>query len=227
MIETKEQFSPESKGFRYLLFFLIFYLLSSPFLNEFQFLAIVAHMSMSVVLFFSVWAVQKHQNQRVIAITVMIPLLALYWLGIYDIIEFSRLGSYVLFVLYFGLLAYSYGIQLSRFKRITVNVLSAALCLYLIIALFWGALFSVMYELHPQSFSGSLLENSNNNLLYVFNYFSLVTLTTLGYGDITPQTQWAAAMCMVEAVIGQFFTAVVVGWFVGNIVAERTNSSSG
>ena len=57
--------------------------------------------------------------------------------------------------------------------------------------------------------------------LTTFNYFSMVTLTTLGYGDITPQTPAAGALCQMEAITGQFFTAVVVAWLVGNYVSDR------
>jgi hypothetical protein len=52
----------------------------------------------------------------------------------------------------------------------------------------------------------------------------MVTLTTLGYGDITPQNPGAGALCQLEAIIGQFFTAVIVGWMVGNIVSEQQDS---
>ena len=48
-----------------------------------------------------------------------------------------------------------------------------------------------------------------------------ITLTTLGYGDITPQTHAAGALCQVEAITGQFYIAVLVAWLVGNFIADR------
>ena len=51
--------------------------------------------------------------------------------------------------------------------------------------------------------------------LHDFVYFSYITLTTLGYGDILPQTQGATALCQAEAIIGQFFIAVLVARLVG------------
>ncbi|MCD6389525.1 MAG: two pore domain potassium channel family protein, partial [Desulfobulbaceae bacterium] len=51
------------------------------------------------------------------------------------------------------------------------------------------------------------------------------TLTTLGYGDITPQTLGAGALCQMEAIVGQFFTAVIVAWLVGNIITEKQTKS--
>ncbi len=211
----------EQKGFQYLLFFLLLYIFGTPFLAPFQTMAFLAHVSLSVVLFLSIYTIRRHRRQRVVAIAIFIPLLLLYWLGIYDIVPFTRLGSYFLFVVYFGLLVWVYITQLGRFPRISSNVLYAVLCLYLIVGLFWGALYALVNELSPGSYNGILLENAQGGKLDIFNYFSLVTLTTLGYGDITPQTRGAASLCQLEAIIGQFFTAVVVAWVVGSIVAEK------
>jgi hypothetical protein len=160
-------------------------------------------------------------------VLLLLPLLTLYWLGLYDVITFSRLGSYILFAIYFGLLVFSFATQILRSPRITLSVLHATLCLYLVIGLFWGTLYALLYELSPASYSGALLEKSAMaaNHLITFNYFSLVTLTTLGYGDITPQTPGAGALCQLEAVVGQFYTAVVIAWLVGNFIRDRQDDS--
>ena len=215
----------EGNGFRNLLFFLLLYIVGSPFLDPYPAVAILAHVSLSVSLLVAAFTVQKHQHQRSITIFLLPVLLVLYWLGLYDVIHFSRLGSYLLFVVYFSLLMYSYAMQLVHVKKITINVLYGALCLYLIIGLFWGTLYTLLYVLIPGSYSGILLDNVQHNPLHVFNYFSMVTLTTLGYGDITPQTLGAGALCQMEAIVGQFFTAVIVGWLVGNIISERQTES--
>jgi amino acid transporter len=171
--------------------------------------------------------VQRHQGRRSLAVVVLLVLLILYWLGIYDVIQFSRLGAYLLFIFYFSLLIYSYIREISRFQKVTLEVLFSALCLYLIVGLFWGSLYTLLNELHPGSYSGTLLENTTDSQLHVFNYFSMVTLTTLGYGDITPQTAGAGSLCQMEAIVGQFFTAVIVGWLVGNtIITEEKREIS-
>lgn len=212
-------------GFRNLLFFLLCYLFISPFLVHYRSVAILAHSLLSLTLFFSVWAVQKHQNYRSLAMVLLIPVLALYWLGLYEIIPFDLLSAYVLLALFYKLLIIAFAGQLIRSKRIDVQVIFGTLCLYLIIGLFWGALYSLLYQLSPGSFSGTLLEAEKDSLLTTFNYFSMVTLTTLGYGDITPQTHAAGALCQIEAITGQFYIAVVVAWLVGNFIAERQQQS--
>jgi len=55
-------------------------------------------------------------------------------------------------------------------------------------------------------------------------YFSLVTLATVGYGDILPHSEIARALANIEAVIGQFYVAVIVAVFVGCTLRSRTSS---
>jgi voltage-gated potassium channel len=221
MSPRKEQRSIKGHGFRNLLFFLLLYIVGSPFLTPYESLAVIAHVSLSMVLFVAIYAVRRQQKQRSFAVALLLPLLILYWLGIYDIISFSKLGAYFLFAVYFGLLVYSYTIQIVNARKVTVKVLYATFSLYLIVGLFWGALYALLNEVIPGAYRGVLLDNIQGSSLHVFNYFSFVTLTTLGYGDITPQTPGAASFCQMEAIVGQFFTAVVVAWLVGMFVSAK------
>lgn len=227
MAARKKKSPIEGHGFRYLLFFLLLYMVGSPFLAPYPSLAVLAHVSLSMVLFVAIYAVNKQQHHRSFAIALLLPLLVLYWLGIYNIIPFSRHGAYLLFSVFFGLLVYSYVWQIAHSHKVTLNVLYATFCLYLIIGLFWGSLYTLLNELSPGAYGGVLLDNIQDSPLHIFNYFSLVTLTTLGYGDITPQTAGAASLCQMEAIVGQFFTAVVVAWLVGMFVSDKRDEDRG
>jgi len=55
-----------------------------------------------------------------------------------------------------------------------------------------------------------------------FEYFSFITITTLGYGDITPVTDKATALALIEAVVGQIYLVVLVAWLVGMHVSRRS-----
>lgn len=222
MINADTGTAGKNYGFRGLLFFLLLYIIVSPFLLPYPSLIVLIHGSLSVTLLMSVWAVQKQQNHRSFAMGLLLPVLLLYWLGIYDVIPFGRIGSYTCFALYFGLLVHSFSLQILKSPRITIDVIFATLCLYIIIGMFWAALYALLYEIDPGAYSGSLLENgADSSLLTTFIYFSMVTLTTLGYGDITPQTPGAGALCQAQAIIGQFYITVVVAWLVGNFVTDK------
>ncbi len=218
---TQQTFT-EEYGFRNLLVFLLLYIFGSPFLTNFPSLAILAHLCLSIALLLSVYAIKKEQGYRTTAMLFLLPVLVLYWCAIYDLIGAGRIYSYILLCLFLGLLVFTFAIQISKFKTITLNTITATLCLYLVIGLFWGALYALLYELVPGSYSGALLDNTSGNKFNIFIYFSIVTLTTLGYGDITPQTLEASSLCQLEAIVGQFFTAVVIAWLVGSYVSSKS-----
>jgi hypothetical protein len=111
-----------------------------------------------------------------------------------------------------------------QIRRVNGNVICAALCLYLIFGMLWGALFNVLESIQPGSFGGRLLDTATSareTTGYLY-YLSYVTLSTLGYGDIVPLTRGATALCQSEAIVGQFLTVVMVARLVGIQVAQES-----
>ncbi len=223
MTRKKQKQSITEHGFRNLLFLLLLYVVGSPFLEPYPSLAVLAHISLSLALLGAVYAINKQKNRRSIAGLVLLPLLALYWLGLFDVVVVSRISAHLLFTAFYALLIYTFTVQIKNATRVTRKELYATFSLYLIIGLFWGSIYTLLYYVHPDAYSGVLLETTNN-ASHIFNYFSFVTLTTLGYGDITPQTAGAGALCQMEAIVGQFFTAVVVAWLVGMFVSSKQDA---
>ena len=58
-------------------------------------------------------------------------------------------------------------------------------------------------------------------------YFSFVTLATLGYGDIVPDTNLTRSVTILEAIIGQFYVAVIVALLVSSFISQRMQDQSG
>ncbi len=203
------------KQFGRVLVFLILYLFVSPFFPSGSTASLLVHFLLSVTLFLAAYAVQRNSQQRSIAMGLMALTLVTYWLGIFKLVPYSAEGALILFAGFYALLIYSLIRQLINSSHVTSGVLSGTMCLYLVIGLFWGTLYTLLEVLSPSAFSGALLENPGTSELHLFNYFSLVTLTSLGYGDITPQIPGAASLCQMQAIVGQFFTAVLVAWLVG------------
>ena len=80
-----------------------------------------------------------------------------------------------------------------------------------------GILFEAIHFLDSNSFQ--LIEGYSG---YSFYYFSFISITTVGYGDITPLTAPAQSLTLVLNIIGQFYLAIVIGVFVGKYI--NTNS---
>jgi voltage-gated potassium channel len=106
--------------------------------------------------------------------------------------------------------------------RMDTNRIVGAICVYLLLGftLAIGNIF--IYQLVPDAFSGITgTENSKNGLDLI--YFTFVTMTTLGYGDIEPIRPVARAVAYLTAIVGQFYIAVLVGTIVGLYIRDRDN----
>lgn len=88
------------------------------------------------------------------------------------------------------------------------NKLFGAVSVYLVAGAMWGLVYILLEGLQPGAFRGI---EGNESLMY----FSLVTLTTLGYGDVTPVSPIARTLAALEAVCGQVYLAILVAWLVG------------
>ncbi len=104
------------------------------------------------------------------------------------------------------------------------NNVAGAISVYLLIGVFWAVVYNIIAIVQPQSFSDFELQEVGGMVRYAggadFLYLSFVTLTTLGYGDITPDTNLAQTAAWMEAVVGQLFVAVTIASLVGVQVAD-------
>ncbi len=102
---------------------------------------------------------------------------------------------------------------------IGADSVNGALAGYLLLGLLFAHLYSLAETFHPGSFviSPELggLSGPEHNRHSLFSYFSLVTLTSVGYGDITPRHPVARNLACVEAIVGQFYVAVIVAQLIG------------
>lgn len=100
--------------------------------------------------------------------------------------------------------------------RITLDTVAGTLAAYLQIALFFGALYRFVDLTSSQRFfSGSPIVNQ-----FEYTYFSFITITTVGYGDLTPATTVGQTLASVEAILGQLFLVTVVALVVSNLGRE-------
>jgi hypothetical protein len=108
-------------------------------------------------------------------------------------------------------------------EAITGDEVLGTVCGYLLAAATWANAYAVTEILVPGSFTPSpelQAYFSAHGRAALLNYFSLVTLTTMGYGDITPARTPATVLAALEAVFGQFYIAVVVAELVGLRLAQ-------
>ncbi len=105
-------------------------------------------------------------------------------------------------------------------REVTGETICMAISVYLLLGFSWGFLYAVMFQLHPESFGGLVAAKPGHptELLHIFpllGYFSLTTLSTIGFGDITPLTLQARYAAVAEGITGQFYLAILVARLVG------------
>jgi len=98
------------------------------------------------------------------------------------------------------------------------NKIFGVICVYLMLGMSWAIMYNLMYDFEPASFNG-IGESTGDAALSQFVYFSFVTLSTLGYGDITPSLPTARFLAYAEATFGQFYIAIVVASLVSAYIA--------
>ncbi|MGD8270127.1 MAG: potassium channel family protein [Desulfobacterales bacterium] len=108
--------------------------------------------------------------------------------------------------------------------RITRETIAGAICAYLLVGAMWAHVFSIVEILTPGSFAYTAIEAEATDgpepirdQTDRFTYFSFVTLTTLGYGDMTPLTRPARNLTALEAIFGQLYLAVLIARLVGQV----------
>jgi len=126
----------------------------------------------------------------------------------------------------FALVVYGYVIyalcrRIYSELRISAADISAAMSIYLLMGLVWARLYGLVLQIDPEAFRGpeGLHEAHIESALF---YFSFVTLSTLGYGDISPVGPIAMSLATLEAIVGQLF--LVVG--VATVVSAATNNKA-
>lgn len=117
--------------------------------------------------------------------------------------------------------------HLFRSQDVDVDTIVGAVVIYLLIAVAFMFVFQILEITSPGSLSGISDEarTSRASLVDALMYFSLVCLTTMGYGDIVPVSGIARPLAVIEGVVGQLYLAVMIARLVGLHIAKQSASS--
>lgn len=131
-----------------------------------------------------------------------------------EIIKKVRLLSSFTLFLYFCILLVQ---QLRAIKTINLQFILGPILGFIYLGIIGGILFESVYFIDPNSF-----QLDSNYSGYIFYYFSFISVTTVGYGDITPITSQAQAITLTMNIIGQFYLAIVIAVFVGKYINVKS-----
>ena len=111
--------------------------------------------------------------------------------------------------------------EIFKTKIIDSHIISSAISIYVLVGIFWYLLFMFLLMIDPDSFD---IRNFNPEMVSIdMIYFSFTTLTTLGYGDITPVSYTAKMWSITEAMMGVMFLAVMISRVVSLFGSKKKN----
>jgi multidrug transporter EmrE-like cation transporter len=114
-----------------------------------------------------------------------------------------------------------------RRRQVDMDAVLGACCIYLLMGLAWESVYAVIEWQIPNSFAlptGSPASGSAPDVMSIqadLMYFSLITMTTIGYGDITPVSAPARVLSALQGVVAQLYVAIIIARLVGMELANR------
>jgi hypothetical protein len=110
-----------------------------------------------------------------------------------------------------------------RSRRLSIDGILATVVVYVLMAIMFSRLYLLLLAANPQSFElpVAAAERTPHLLQIDMLYYSLITQCSVGYGDILPAGEVARMLAVIQAIVGQFYMAVVVAVFVGMYVSQR------
>ena len=146
--------------------------------------------------------------------------------ALFSEVSWLRVGNALLTVLALVALVSVVFLQVSRSGPVTAHRIRGAIALYLLIAMLFAFLYSIIEKLAPGAFNmaGDPYRTVAAHV-EAFYYFSIVTLTTVGFGDITAVQPYVRSLVMLEALIGQLYPAVLLARLVSLEIETRRSGA--
>ncbi len=220
MLRAPTLHSLRRSRYLFLLLALVVLLLVSPFLDNSRSHEVYFVVLFALVMLSAVRIASNQNSHRNVALLLGVPWLLLsLWGLIWQHTEVT-IGANLLFVIFN---VYVLGIVLGNVVSaadVDFDILLGAASAYLLIGIIWAVSYSIIHQLEPGAFT--LISGEPRPFFHQFLYFSLTTLTTLGYGDITPLSPFAQIWSTLEAVVGTLYIALLVARLVGMYQSQRS-----
>jgi hypothetical protein len=204
--------------FLYLIILIFLMLLAVPILSGFVGVRLFLDIFMTAILISTIYAVSEGKHVSLIALLLALPMIVSMWTGF--VLQESRV---ILVGNIFGVLFFAFTISrilvfIFREEEVNLNLIFAAAVVYLLMAIMWSYVHLSLERIVPGAYSIPADKGVHGQFLFV--YYSFVTISTLGYGDITPLSSLARSLSIIEAVTGQLFIAVLIAWLVGVYISR-------
>jgi hypothetical protein len=168
----------------------------------------------TVVLLSSLSAVADTRRHVAIGATLAVPGCVLIIAASVTQVPAFTVVSEIVALTFLGYVAVTILAFVLRARQVDLGIVLGSVCVYLMAALMWGVGYDLIERWQPGSFAVPPLAEGES-MRSALQYFSFVTITTLGYGDIQPVTAYARLVSVMEAMVGQLYLVILVARLVG------------
>lgn len=200
---------------------------SSPIFDSFFGLGQLDSYLFAVFLIYALYQITRQHSDLMIGLALGIPAVAggLFNAATPNTPEINAVPT-ILGAMFLGFFVWRIFKDIFGGNRITSEQIFGSICAYLLIGLVFSSLYGFIYLVNSSAFalSDALIEHltfsQEDQNFGIFTYFSFVTMTSLGYGDVSPISEMARTLAWVQAVIGQLYLAITVAALVGIHIAK-------
>jgi len=186
--------------------------------------------TITAVLIAAVWAVSRHHGVLIASLSLAAPTFITAWMQHFIERRWLTAVYLILGAVFLGFTAVVLLRQTLTGVAVTADTIAGAICFYLLLGVIWALIYALVELSHPGSFLdgghpvGSTIAG-HQSLVPTMLYLSLVTLSTLGYGDILPVTPPARMLAALEAILGPLYLAVLIAMLVGRAASRQRPSA--
>ena len=193
-----------------------------PFVEQFDKDKHIDAILMTLVLVSGVLAVGGRRRTLILGVILVLPALIGKWINQYLPEQASVEFFYVAGVVFLIFLIWEFLHFILRAPRVNSEVICAGLSIYLLLGLMWMFAYLLVARAVPDAFAYTAgpAAGQSLHLLNAF-YFSFITLSTVGYGDITPVSHVARMLAAMEAITGTLYVAVLISRLVALYSSEK------
>ena len=203
--------------FSFLLLSILLMFALRPFLEPFIRISLLSDLFFSLVMLSGIYAVGYKKRDYVLSFATAIPALLLSWTAELLHVPVMRLPAAIFSAVFFALALILILSHVNRQREVTRDVVMGAVCAYFLIGIVWAHVYYLLEGASPGAFS--LPRNLTGDPVH-FIYYSFITLTTVGYGDILPVSNPARSLAVLEAMVGQMYLAVTMARLVAVHISQ-------
>lgn len=234
------RWSVRENRFVFLLAALTVLLVSSPLLHTLgserhpMLAGIVFAVAFTAMLLAAVFAVGRSRSSNLFALLLAIPVIVLQVVRVWRESDSVAVAAHIaglLFLVYTVILILKF---LFSTGRVSSDMICASLCIYLLLGVLWAITYSLIQIFDGQAFLSAFADDGEGRTMQFGGertltalYYSFVTMSTLGYGDIVPRSSLARMAAAMQAIVGQLYLAVLVARLVGLHIVHATEPHTG